>query len=349
MMGNPLNPAHDDRGWQGADHNDVEMNTLLANNPLDIPRGISRGSSTSSNRLMAEPRLQLPKFSGKGDWKSFYVQFEFLAAQYNWDEMTQVGYLIGCIEGSAMEFVARLPPKTRYNFIELVDALNTCYGDPELPETYRATLQSLKKQPKEGLHEYAARVADVVSKAYPGLEGTKLYTDLIIEHIICGLPDQNLIYDVLSKQHTTVEGALRMISWHECCKSMKGHRPAICKVENNGEWGQTKSTKNDDYITEGKLLQFGKELQDNLVKIINEKFTMQKQFSVPKFEGQQFDGNKGAREQKQAAPVNCRPEVAVNNACYTCGEFGDYARSCTRNRYPGGRRSQDTGNHRISH
>ena len=37
--------------------------------------------------------------------------------------MTQVGYLIGCIEGSAMEFVARLPPKTRYNFIELVDAL----------------------------------------------------------------------------------------------------------------------------------------------------------------------------------------------------------------------------------
>ena len=35
---------------------------------------------------MAEPRLQLPKFSGKGDWKSFYVQSEFLAAQYNWDE-----------------------------------------------------------------------------------------------------------------------------------------------------------------------------------------------------------------------------------------------------------------------
>ena len=43
--------------------------------------------------------------------------------------MTQVGYLIGCIEGSAMEFVACLPPKTRYtcNFIELVDALNTRY------------------------------------------------------------------------------------------------------------------------------------------------------------------------------------------------------------------------------
>ena len=71
--------------------------------------------------------------------------------------MTQVSYLIGCIEGNAMEFVARLPPKTRYNFIELVDALNTRYGDPELPETYRATLQSLKKQPKE----YAARVAEV--------------------------------------------------------------------------------------------------------------------------------------------------------------------------------------------
>ena len=144
-------------------------------------------------------------------------------------------------------------------------------------------------------------MADVVSKAYPGLEGTKLHTDLIIEHIICGLPDQNLIYDVLSKQPTTVEGALRMISWHECCKSMKGHRPAIHKVENNGEWGQNKSTKNDDYITEGKLLQFGKELHNNLFKIIKEKFTMQKQFSVPKCEAQQFDINKGVREQKRAA------------------------------------------------
>ena len=56
--------------------------------------------------------------------------------------MTQLGYLIGCIEGSAVEFVPRLPPKTRYNFIELVDALNAM-----------------------SLHEYAARVADVVTKA----------------------------------------------------------------------------------------------------------------------------------------------------------------------------------------
>ena len=105
-----------------------------------------------------------------------------------------------------------------------------------------------------------------------------------------------------------------MINWHECCKSVKGHGPAIRKVENNGEWGQTKSTKNDDYITEGKLLQFGKKLQDYLVKIIIEKFTMEKQFSVPKREGQKFDGNKRAREQKAGSPS----KLQAGGGCKQC-------------------------------
>ena len=34
---------------------------------------------------------------------------------------------------------------------------------------------------------------DGVSKVYPGLEGTKLHTDPLVEHLILGLQDHNLI------------------------------------------------------------------------------------------------------------------------------------------------------------
>ena len=71
----------------------------LPNHTSSVDR---RGYSTMSNRVPAEPRLQLPKFNGKGDWKAFLVQFEFLAVQYDWDQTTQTGYLMGCLEGPAI-------------------------------------------------------------------------------------------------------------------------------------------------------------------------------------------------------------------------------------------------------
>ena len=61
-----------------------------------------------------------------------------------------------------------------------------------LPEQFRENLNQVKKQYKESLSEYAARVGDLVFNAFPGLNPPELLTTLTIEHLLRGLPDQSL-------------------------------------------------------------------------------------------------------------------------------------------------------------
>ena len=82
---------------------------------------------------------------------------------------------------TAIQYVARLPPAIRNSFDSLVESLRTQFRDHVLPETHRALLNNFRKNPRESLHEFAARVSELVSKAYPGLDGSQLHTNLTIE------------------------------------------------------------------------------------------------------------------------------------------------------------------------
>ena len=70
----------------------------------------------------------------------------------------------------------RLPMSDRISFEPMSAALKHRFGDHVLPETHRATLHSLKMNPRESLHEFAAHVGELVSKSYPGLKGSHLHT-----------------------------------------------------------------------------------------------------------------------------------------------------------------------------
>ena len=58
------------------------------------------------------------------------------------------------------------------------------FGDHVLPEIHRVNLQNLKKQVKESVQEFAARVTKLMIKAYPGLEGSELFKELSVEYMV---------------------------------------------------------------------------------------------------------------------------------------------------------------------
>ena len=41
---------------------------------------------------------------------------------------------------------------------------------------------------------------------------------LTIEHILRGLPDQTLAYEVRTKSPKTIDETIRLVTWHECAK-----------------------------------------------------------------------------------------------------------------------------------
>ena len=166
------------------------------------------GGPTAQFGQPREPQVKLPVFKGNSEWKGFWLQFQRASRQYGWDLDTILDHLVASLRDDALDFYAELPVQLQVDLRQTVAALERRFGDNKLPETYRASLQTLKKQTKETFEEYAARVQRSVAKAYPGIVGTTLLEDMTIENLVSGLSDTNLVYDVLTKKPKSVQEAV---------------------------------------------------------------------------------------------------------------------------------------------
>ncbi len=173
-----------------------------------------------------------------------------MSEQFGWEQEEQLSRMISGLRGEALTYVARLTPDTRMWLPSLLVAMEQRFGDHVLPETYRATLMSLKKSPKENLREYESQVRQLMTKAYPGLDGTQIYQTMAVEYICNGLPDPNMAFDILTKKPKTIAQAIDMIEWYECCKNGK-RRSVVRQV----------TTENDEeeysYQSEADIRQIG--------------------------------------------------------------------------------------------
>ena len=121
-----------------------------------------------------KPRL--PTFEGKIDmWKPFLMQLDLLSHSYKWSDRKFREQLIFALSGEALIFASTLPSETTENTEKLLRSTRQRFGQCVLPKTHRASLYTIKKQPKENLQQYSARVNHLMFKAYPGIQGTGIY------------------------------------------------------------------------------------------------------------------------------------------------------------------------------
>lgn len=72
-----------------------------------------QGNSNSFISGCEEPKPRLPIFTGKGDWKSFFLQFELLVDRYNWSMDRKREEIIFCLKDEALSFVTQLSVEVR--------------------------------------------------------------------------------------------------------------------------------------------------------------------------------------------------------------------------------------------
>jgi hypothetical protein len=236
----------------------------------------NQGYDNRSWRVQArreEPKLRLPIFSGKSEWESFWIQFQLIATRYDWDRFEQGEQLLLCLKEEALVFASRLTIEVRTNPISFVQAMVRRFGDHVMPETHRINLQNIKRINGESMQEYASKVTTGMSKAYPGLDNTsQLYTELCIEHLLNGLQDRSLAYDVMTKKPSTFEAAVNMLTWHECCKENFRRKNVVRQlatnyspddrsyVNNEVEVRRVNTDSSQRFVTESRLEQFGRDL-----------------------------------------------------------------------------------------
>ena len=126
----------------------------------------------------------------------------------------------------------------------------------------------IKKDTKENLREYAARVGELMSKAYPGLAGSDLFTSMLIDRIVRGLPDPALVYDVLSKRSKTVDMALDAIEWHECIKNCKKKTVDTRKLAEEETYNVRQVRSSSIYVTESRLKDICADIKESLLEVL---------------------------------------------------------------------------------
>ena len=268
------------------------------------------GGPTAQFGQPREPQVKLPVFKGNSERKGFWLQFQRASRQYGWDLDTILDHLVASLRDDALDFYAELPVQLQVDLRQTVAALERRFGDNKLPETYRASLQTLKKQTKETFEEYAARVQRSVAKAYPGIVGTTLLEDMTIENLVSGLSDTNLVYDVLTKKPKSVQEAVDLIQWHESCHIAQRRRAGVRQVS---QWDDPGSQGNSDlsimrvggkkFVDEDRLIQFGRDLTEQLAKKLKGGFNRRPQ-----------------RNNHWKSSVEC----------YACHEYGHIARECPK-------------------
>ncbi|XP_052081934.1 uncharacterized protein LOC127719739 [Mytilus californianus] len=292
-----------------------------------------RTDSTSS--MQDSYHSKLPFYNGRSDWSTFQMQFEIIAERNNWDPRRQAEEILLVLKDEAAKFASELPYDTRSSFRLLSKDMERRFGDNNLPETYRKELQFTRKNYKESINEYAARIQTMVRKAYPGMDN-QLFNDISIEHMLNGLNDQSIAYDVLTKRPKTMEETINLVAWHTTCKNGLRSKTQIRQIEIEEEETSFDADQSDDievrrvggkrFVTEERLNQFGREMKESITtevtksieNIMNTRLPTSNTYQPKKnFNSQNSRWNNKDKNQKQN-----------NTRCYACNEEGHYARSC---------------------
>lgn len=140
--------------------------------------------------------------------------------------------------------------------------MNRRFGDHTFPETYRTNLEQAKKMPNENLQEYAARVSHMMRKAYPGISSS-LFHSLPVD----GIPDQNLVYSVLTKHPETIEESVMLLAWHRSCRTgLQTNNTVRAVVAIDDDYKYEPDIDDGQYVTEERLQEFGKDLITNIFR-----------------------------------------------------------------------------------
>ena len=288
------------------------------------------GHSNSSINHTDEPKFRLPYFNGKSDFHSFWSVFKIGINKFNWDNAKQIEQLMCCLKEDALSYVTRLPVEVQASITLIYEALERRFGDHLLPEKYREKLTQVKKYHKESLEEYAARVENLVHKAYPTINPELLNT-LTIENLLRGLPDTSLAYDVQTKRPTSVSETIRLLTWHECCKNNSKKRHEVRQVELEHMDVDYDSdirkigSKQPRYVTEERLEKRLDIFHKQIVTSNNEmKSELKGEISKLASTFKAISGNNSKQPEKTSKFSNV--------TCYTCQQKGHTSKFCALNK-----------------
>lgn len=290
---------------------DRQINTLaLENNSLresvSSRNNINpEGSTSVPTRHYSDRRhyeVPLPRqllFDGKNSWESFIHPFEAMVVACKWDDQEKLFRLKNSLRGEAAEYAFRqLTSDSLGNFQKLKSAMETRFMEKRSTSSYLAELESRRfNKEKEQIAEYVADIKRLVIKGYPTADNETRET-INLRHFLKGLLDSQAALFIGMKEPKSIDEARDLLETYGSLREeVKGGR--VRNVDSKSQ---------QDFITEARLQEFGKEMKSSICKKIDNLANLVK--------SQEKEKGKKSRPDKK------------NIECFKCHELGHYASKC---------------------
>ncbi|KAK3107571.1 hypothetical protein FSP39_017500 [Pinctada imbricata] len=123
----------------------------------------------------------------------------------NWTYAESRDYLCWCLEGKASEFYATLVSRNQdIGFLELLTKMEKRFGGMPLPDTAQEQLSNSRQRHDETLEEWADRVMQMATRAFPDLPEDYMYRQAI-KRICHGCLDREAGQHAVNQNLTTVD------------------------------------------------------------------------------------------------------------------------------------------------
>ena len=193
--------------------------------------------------------------------------------------------LTSCMKEEALDHLVNEPYEVRNDFWLLVKSMERRFGDRMLPVTYQKIFdQGLKKEPKEDLDQFAARVKKYMGKAYPQTAKSREGNIRMVDVFLKGLDGREvpgldkIRYDISHYGPFPLAEVVEKVRINMADQEdISSRKTSIRRVEiedsdDSDEQGEDsvslRRVHGKDAVTEDRLKQFAFDLQNQLVKTL---------------------------------------------------------------------------------
>ena len=259
-----------------------------------------------NTRVRRKYEVQLPRqiiFDGRASWESFIHPFEAMVEACRWDDSERLFRFKNSFRDHAAEYAFRqLGSDELSSYDRLKSAMSTRFQEKRSTSSYLAELENRKFiKEKESLAEYVAAIKRLVFKGYPTADSETRET-INLRHFLKGLLDSQAALLIGMQDPKTIDQAREMLdNYSSIREDVKG-----------GMRVRSVDTNKEDYVTESRLRDFGRDLKSDICKKID-----------------QLANQMNPKNQNRGQPAYRRSKTDVE--CYNCHRTGHYARECKDN------------------
>jgi hypothetical protein len=294
---------------------------------------VNISSGHGQNRSSGPTPPKMRTFTGKEDWRPYFLQFCHIANKYEWSDQDRLDKLIECLRDRALKYFTTRPKFVQDNYKLTCKKIEERFGCKDLANVIRRQLQELRQVPEESHEEYAEHTQDLAADGFPGTSDEFIQI-VASDAFLKGCQDKRVALTAMDKDPENLDKAVQLV------KSAMTNQRVIFGIKKRVTFQETEMEDcdpDDDFQASASLRTvYRKDTDSTMSKFEARLKKMEEDLKETITNVQQIldilTRNNTVNRARSPQRQNSSKSPVRDGRCYNCDEEGHFSSSCTKPR-----------------